>query len=83
MHPEIFPGAFFYGIADKMQKIREIFISRISVSEKELALQGLLNSNCNGHGHTDHGVVASAQEAHHFHVCGNGGGTFACGITVF
>ena len=30
---------------------------------EELLLQGLLNSNGHGDGHTDHGVVASAQEA--------------------
>lgn len=33
-----------------------------------LLLQRLLNSNRHGNGHPDHGVVACAQEAHHFHV---------------
>ena len=31
-------------------------------------LQRLLNSDSHGNGHTDHGVVTSAQEAHHFHI---------------
>ena len=31
-------------------------------------LQRLLDSNSHGNGHADHGVVACAQEAHHFHV---------------
>ena len=36
--------------------------------EKKLLLQGLLNSNSHGNGHTDHGVVTGAQEAHHLNV---------------
>ena len=40
----------------------------------KLLLQRLLNSNSHGNGHTDHGVVACAQEAHHLDVRGNGGG---------
>ena len=46
-------------------------------------LQGLLNSNSHGNGHTDHGVVTCAQEAHHLNVksalrrlCACGAGTF-------
>ena len=31
--------------------------------KEELLLQRLLNSNSNANGHTDHGVVTSAQEA--------------------
>ena len=33
-------------------------------------LQRLLNSNSHGNGHTDHGVVTCAQEAHHLNVGG-------------
>ena len=36
--------------------------------KEELLLQRLLNSNSNGNGHTDHGVVTCAQEAHHLNV---------------
>ena len=39
---------------------------------EELLLQGLLNSDSHGDGHADHGVVASAQEAHHLDVGGDG-----------
>ena len=35
---------------------------------KEILLAGLFNSNGHGNGHTDHGVVTCAQEAHHFHI---------------
>ena len=55
-----------------------------------LLLQRLLNSNSHGDGHTDHGVVARAQEAHHFHVksawrrlCACGAGTFWAGSPTF
>ena len=48
-----------------------------------LLLQRLLNSDSHGDSHTDHGVVTSAQEAHHLHVksacrrlCACGAGTF-------
>ena len=40
-----------------------------------LLLQRFLNSNSHGNGGADHGVVAHAQEAHHFHVGRHGGGT--------
>ncbi len=33
-------------------------------------LQRLLNSNSHGNGHTDHGVVTCAHEAHHLTGCG-------------
>ncbi len=33
-----------------------------------LLLQRFLNCNSHGNGSADHGVVAHAQEAHHFHV---------------
>ena len=49
---------------------------------KKLLLQGLLNSDSHGNGHTDHGVVASAQEAHHLDVGRDGGGTSELGVTV-
>ena len=43
-------------------------------------LQSLLNSNGHSDSHADHGVVACAQEAHHFHVGGDGGG--ACELSI-
>ena len=53
-------------------------------------LQAFLNSNSHGDGHTDHGVFARAQEAHHFHVqaalrrlCACGAGTFGAGNPTF
>ena len=45
-------------------------------------LQALLNSDSHGNGHTDHGVVASAQEAYHFDMGGDGGGAGELGIGV-
>ena len=50
--------------------------------EVKILLQGLLNSNGHGNGHADHGVVASAQEAHHLDVGGDGGGTCELSITM-
>ena len=47
-----------------------------------LLLQAFLNSDSHGNGHADHGVVACAQEAHHFHVGGDGGGTCELSVTV-
>jgi hypothetical protein len=48
-----------------------IFSSRVK-SQKALCRKGLfaglLNSNCNGNGHTNHGVVAGADETHHLNV---------------
>ena len=46
-------------------------------------LQAFLNSDSNAHGHTDHGVVACAQEAHHFHVKSACRRLFACGAGTF
>ena len=55
-----------------------------------LLLQAFLNSNSHGDGRADHGVVAHAQEAHHFHVksalrrlCACGAGTFGAGSPTF
>ena len=50
---------------------------------EELLLQGLLNSNSHGNGHADHGVVACAQEAHHFHVKSALRRLWACGAGAF
>ena len=57
---------------------------------KDLALQSLFHSHSHGNGSADHGVVAHAQEAHHFHVksawrrlCACGAGTFGEGIPTF
>ena len=47
-----------------------------------LLLQSLFNSNSHGNGHTDHGVVTCAQEAHHLDVSGDGGGTCELSITM-
>ena len=46
-------------------------------------LQGLLNSNSNANGHTDHGVVACAQEAHHLNVQAAFGRLLCCAVRVF
>ena len=46
-------------------------------------LQAFLNSNSHRNGHTDHGVVACAQEAHHFHVKSACRRLFACGTMSF
>ena len=43
-------------------------MSRDIVICKIILLQRLLNSNSHGNGHTDHGVVACAQEAHHLNM---------------
>ena len=55
-----------------------------------LLLQRFLNSNGHTDSSADHGVVAHAQEAHHFHVksacrrlCACGAGTFGTGILTF
>ena len=45
-------------------------------------LQALGHGNSAGHGHTDHGVVAGAQEAHHLHVRGDGGAACELGVGV-
>ena len=42
---------------------------------KDLALQSLFHSHSHGNGSADHGIVAHAQEAHHFNVGRHGGGT--------
>ena len=49
----------------------------------KLALQGLLNSNSHGDGHTDHGVVTCAQEAHHLDDQAAFGRLLCCGATGF
>ena len=50
---------------------------------KKLLLQRFLNSNSHGNGHTDQGVVAGAQEAHHLNVKSACRRLFACGATAF
>ena len=51
--------------------------------EKKLLLQGLLNSNSHGNGHTDHGVVTCAQEAHHLNVQAAKRRLLCCSATGF
>jgi len=46
-------------------------------------LQAFLNSNSHGDGHTDHGVVTCAQEAHHLNVKSACRRLFACGAGTF
>ena len=41
---------------------------------------GLLDGDGDGDGGADHGVVAHAQEAHHLHVRGHGGGAGELGV---
>ena len=48
-----------------------------------LLLQRFLNSNGHGDGSTDHGVVAHAQEAHHFHIKSACRRLCACGARLF
>ena len=55
---------------------------QIYVSIRNYLLQRLLNSNSHGNGHTDHGVVTCAQEAHHLNVGGDGGGTCELSVTM-
>ena len=43
---------------------------------------GLRSSNSAGDGHTDHRVVAGADQTHHLDVSGHGGGASELGITV-
>ena len=45
-------------------------------------LECLCGGDCNCNGHTDHGVVACAQEAHHLNVSGDGGGTCELSVTM-
>ena len=51
--------------AFRVQKNPPVLLNRgiACLMGEELLLQGLLNSNGHGDGHTDHGVVACAQEA--------------------
>ena len=39
-----------------------------SAQYQEILLASFFNSNSHGNGHTDHGVVACAQEAHHLNI---------------
>ena len=48
-----------------------------------LLLQRFLNSNSHGNGSADHGVVAHAQEAHHFHIKSALRRLCACGARLF
>ena len=48
-----------------------------------LLLQRFLNGNSHGNGSADHGVVAHAQEAHHFHVKSACRRLCACGARLF
>ena len=50
--------------------------------KEELLLQAFLNSNSHGNGHTDHGVVTCAQEAHHLNVKSACRRLCACGARV-
>ena len=47
---------------------------------KDLALQSLFHSHSHGNGSADHGVVAHAQKAYHFHLVRHGGGTGELGV---
>ena len=56
------------------------FVCYLGKESVPLLLQRFLNSNGHGNGSADHGVVAHAQEAHHFHVGRHGGGTGKLGV---
>jgi hypothetical protein len=45
-------------------------------------LQSFFHSDSNANGHADHGVVTSAQEAHHLNVSGHGGGASELSVAV-
>ena len=49
----------------------------------KLAILSLFHGNSHGNGSTDHGVVAHAQEAHHFHVKSACRRLCACGARLF
>ena len=62
-----------------------IFIRKVPIFYDFRAFRLLfVLSHSNGHSHsrTDHGIVAHAQEAHHLHVSGDGGGTGELGVGV-
>ena len=56
---------------------------RFCTFRKNLLLHSLFNSNSHGNGHTDHGVVTCAQEAHHFDVKSALRRLWACGAGTF
>ena len=56
------------------------FVCYLGKESVPLLLQRFLNSNSHGNGSADHGVVAHAQEAHHFYVGRHGGGTGELGV---
>ena len=56
------------------------FVCYLGKESVPLLFQRFLNSNSHGNGSADHGVVAHAQEAHHFHVGRHGGGTGELGV---
>ena len=64
-------------MAEKTPKLRiKEFLRHTLIRKAQLrVLLSFLNRNGHGDGRADHGVVAHAQEAHHFHVGRHGGGT--------
>ena len=56
------------------------FVCYLGKESVPLLLQCFLNSNSHGNGSADHGIVAHAQEAHHFYVGRHGGGTGELGV---
>ena len=56
------------------------FVCYLGKESVPLLLQRFLNSNSHGNGSADHGVVAHAQEAHHFNVGRHGGGAGKLGV---
>ena len=60
-----------------------IKVLRISCFGRFLLLPALGNSHSHGDGGADHRVVAHAQEAHHFHVGGHGGGAGELGWSLW
>ena len=49
----------------------------------KILLQRFFDGNCDRDSHTDHGVVACAQEAHHLNVKSACRRLFACGAGTF
>ena len=77
----------FPGITGQRDQQKMLPIKRLGafscLFRVEILLASFLNSNSHGNGHTDHGVVACAQEAHHLNVKSACRRLFACGAGTF
>ena len=69
-------------LVSKNKKRVDSVWNRLFFVGRERLLAGFFDRHCNSHGHANHGVVTSADETHHFHVCRHGGGTSELGVGV-